>query len=332
MRSYRCPLCDHTLSKREYDKVLKIHEGQHRHVQHVEDLLKREQAARRKQRAEFDARVKSASQNARDRERAKTQRLVKGKDSQIRNLKQLVDNLKRGTTPQTDGLEDEAILARRLRRTFPSDDVQHKGKGGDVLQVVRLRGRVAGRIVYECKNTARIDSAHIRQARRAKHDRDAEFAVLVTTGRRRGFSGFESIDGVLVVAPLGAIPLAGLLREHLGEMLKAQVSQGERARIAQRLVGFITGPQFKNAIDDTIRRATELQSILRQEANDHYRVWKRRLEHYRTIEWRGTQVHDNVQAVLRGDRPVVKTLKVAPLALPGPNGIGRSKNLQLVGK
>lgn len=312
MSIYCCPICGHTLSKTEYERVLKIHDAQQRHLQHLEDQLK-------KQKAELKTRVADAASAAKRKEQSKTQRLVQGKEAQIQKLRQMINNLKKGSTPQTEGLEDEATLVRRLKREFPGDDIQHKGKGGDVLHVVRFKRQIAGTIIYECKRTPRIDSAHIRQAHRAKQENESEFCVLVTTGQRKGFSGLALISDVLVVAPLGVIALAGLLREHLNEMRKARITQQQRTIVANRLLEFITSPQFKNPIHETIRRSTELQAMLRQEAKDHLRVWNRRWEHYRNIEWRSSQVHENVQLVLRGDKPEVRALKVPPLQLPAPS-------------
>src|SRR5437773_2033902 len=115
---------------------------------------------------------------------------------------------------------------------------------------VHFDGQTAGIIVYECKRTPRIQSQHVRQANAAKQSRNADFAVLVTTGSRRGFTGLTQLSGVLVVSPLGAVPLASLLRAHLIEMLRTKVTKEKRAQIALGLMSYITSPQFKNPIEE----------------------------------------------------------------------------------
>lgn len=253
----------------------------------------------------------------REEERNRARRLLAGKDREIQTLKERVQQLQTGSTPQTEGLEFEEKLAARLKREFPEDDVRHKGKGGDVLHVVKSNGKDAGTIIYECKRTPAIQGKHIHQAYLAKQSREAEFAVLVTTGHRRGFSGLSELGGVLIVAPLGAIPLASLLRHHLIEMLRAKITRELRAIIAQRLLKYITSPQFKNPIEQIIQTASDLQEVLKGEMGDHRRVWDKRWRHYQAIRWDGSQVQSNLHLVLHGKEPrPIASPRVEPLQLP----------------
>ncbi len=310
MKTYRCPVCKKPLTKTEYERALGILGARERHLQHqtAELQTKLKQA---------QARAKEAKEEGKKAERARTQRLLQGKDKTIQTLKERIDQLKRGSTPQTEGLEFEDKLVARLRREFPEDQVLHKGQGGDVLHIVRFDGRPAGNIIYECKREKRIQGKHIQQTRRAKQSREADFAVLVTIGSRRGFAGLAQSDGVLVVHPLGVIPLVSLLRLHLVEMLRAKVTKKRRAIIAERLVGYITSAQFKNPIEEVVQLTTELQEMIRDEAKDHFRTWKRRWDHYQTIHWDASQIRGNVQLVLHGKEPKAITHpKASPLQLP----------------
>src|SRR5207245_8206386 len=99
---------------------------------------------------------------------------------------------------QTEGLEFEEKLVARLRKEFRDDEVLHEGRGGDVLHTVIFGKKTAGVIIYECKRTPRIESSHIAQAHLAKQTRQADFAVLNTTARKKGFSGFAQMGGVWV--------------------------------------------------------------------------------------------------------------------------------------
>lgn len=310
METYRCPVCKKPLTKKEYERALGILGEREKHLEAEKAMLRR-----RLQVAE--ARVKKARQEGIDRERARTQRLLAGKEKQIKILKDRLEQLKKGTTPQTEGLEFEENLATRLEREFPDDDIKHAGRGGDVLHVVYFGKQRAGLIVYECKRTPRIDHAHIRQAHLARQDREADFAVLVTTGSRKGFSGLAQIEGVLVVAPLGTIPLAALLRQHIIEKVKARITKEERTRIAEQLAKYITSPQFKNPIDEVVSLSAQLQGMIREEAKEHFRVWRKRWDHYQRIQWDSSQVRQNVQLVLHGKEPTAGVPpKMEPLQLP----------------
>lgn len=128
------------------------------------------------------------------------------------------------------------------------------------------------------------------------------------------------VRGVLVVAPLGVISLAWLLRTYLIEMAKANVVREKRAAVAQSLLKFITSPQFKNPIEDVIRLSTELQDMITQEFKDHYRGWQKRWTYYNRIQWDSTQVGANIELVLqnKAPRPILYR-KAPPLQLPRPN-------------
>jgi len=309
---YRCPVCGKTLTKSEYEEALRIHEAKEEHLRKLEGELKRRE--RRLGRS-----IDEAKREVQERERRRTRRLTAGLRDKARRLEDRIRQLEKGTTPQTDGLEFEEKLAARLKREYPDDGVQHKGKGGDVLHIVRSNGKEAGIIVYECKRVPTIQGKHIHQAYLAKQSREADFAVLVTTGQRRRFSGLEQRDGVLIVAPLAVIPLASLLRLHLIEMLRAKITKERRAIIAQRLLKFITSSQFKNPIEEVVRTASGLEEGLKDEMRDHKRVWERRWRAYQTIRWDATQVQGNLHLVLHGKEPKpVGSPKVAPLLLPAP--------------
>jgi hypothetical protein len=268
-----------------------------------EKHLKHQTAELQKKLKETQARVKEAKEEGRKGEQARTRRLLKGKDRDIQRLKERLRQVQRGSTPQTEGLEFEDKLTERLKREFPEDKVDHTGRGGDVLHTVRFSKKPAGIIIYECKRSPRIQGEHVRQAFRAKQERHADFAVLVTTGRKQGFAGLARMGGVIVVAPLGAIPLADLLRRHLIEMLRAKVTKEERALIAERLMEYLASPQFKNPIEEVVERTEALQGLLLDEAKAHARTWQKRWDHYQIIHWDTSRIQANVQLVLQGKEP-----------------------------
>lgn len=310
MKTYRCPVCGKSLTEQEYERALGILGEREKHLKHEKaELLGKVRQAQ--------AKARRAREEGIETERKRTKRLLQGKEAEIQKWKDRVRQLKRGSTPQMEGLEFEDKLVARLKREFPEDKVEHTGKGGDILHTVRFSKKPAGVIIYECKRSPRIQGGHIRQAFRAKQSREADFAVLVTTGQKRGFGGLAHMNGVFVVAPLAVLPLVSLLRLRLIEMLKAKVTRRERAIIAERLVKFVTSPQFKNPIEEVIERASDLQDLLFDEALAHKHIWEKRWEHYQVIHWDGSHVQANVQLVLQGKEPkAVSRPKVPSLEVP----------------
>ncbi len=306
---YQCPVCGKPLTKAEFERALEIHKARERHVKDWELALRRREKRLKQEK-------RAAARDAQAKEKRRAERLMAGQRSKIKKLEERIAQLECGKTPQTEGLEFEEKLAARLRREFPEDDIQHKGKDGDVLHLVHFGGKHAGTIIYECKRTPSISVNHARQAYLAKQTRHAEFAVLVTTGARKGFAGLMELGGVLVVSPLGAIPLAALLRQNLVEMMRANITRKKRAKIAQQLLKYITSPQLKNPIEEVIQTATELQNMVKEEYDQHVRTWKKRLGHYQKIHWDTSQVQENIQRILHGKEPKAILPPKAPPLLP----------------
>ncbi len=259
------------------------------------------------QKAELIQKAKDALEKGIDQgiqtERKRTERVLAGQAGTITKLEEKIRQLEKGSTPQTEGLEFEDTLAERLEQEFPSDEVVHHGKSGDVMHVVKHDGQKVGCIIYECKRTALIQAAHVAQAYDAKQDREADFAVLVTTGKRKGFAGLDEDEGVLIVAPLGVVPLVRMLRQSLIQLFQARLTEDERAKAAQHFVKYLTGPQFKNPMEDMIARARELQKSLQIEVKQHVKNWNERWESYQSIDWDASQIQTNIQLVLQGREP-----------------------------
>lgn len=308
-KTYRCPVCGKPLTKAEFEKALEIHKAREAH------LMEQERALQKKEKR-LEQEKRAAAKEAQEKERRRAGRLMAGQRGKIKKLEERIAQLERGKTPQTEGLEFEEKLAARLRKEFPEDDIQHKGQAGDVLHLVYFETKHAGTIIYECKREPKIKGEHVHQAYQAKQNRQADFAVLVHTGTKKGFDGLIEMGNVLVVSPLGAIPLAALLRKNLVEMMRANITKKRRAKIAQQLLTYVTSPQVKNPIEEVIRTAGELQEMVKAEYNDHVRTWKKRLMHYQKIQWDTSQVQGNIQRILHGKEPKIIPPPKTPPLLP----------------
>jgi len=228
--------------------------------------------------------------------------------------------LETGTTPQMIGLADEGVLVERLKREFPADRIQHTGKGGDVLQFVIFNREDVGCIVYECKHTDNISGQHIAQTVLAKRTRSANFAILVTTGRRKGFSGLDQESGVFIVAPGGVLTLAHFCRDGLLSMAKQRLDAAAKGAAAKRLMDYITSPTCKTPLEQAILQTEKAGKKLTQEVQQHLRDWRERYETYQTIYHDVSHIQTNIGRVLDGQKPMaLEKPKFTPLALPSFN-------------
>src|SRR6266704_170551 len=145
---YTCPLCGSPLSDKHYHKVIKIQEKEEKARQSELERQRKQiavatAAAAAAKRREQETRAK-AKQNI---EIAKKETLLKErKKSEIRN-KRMISRIKKleeekmmmqkHTSPQEIGLADEIVLVKRLQKEFQNDQIEHTGKGGDVLHYVK---------------------------------------------------------------------------------------------------------------------------------------------------------------------------------------------------
>jgi len=207
--AYKCPLCGSPLTEAHFHRVVKLQEKKEKVQKGELEKIRREAAAakaaavterkkRQEERAKAKQDVEAARKEAADRERRKNAIRFKRMQARNRKLQEEMKMLKKHTSPQEIGLCDEGVLAKRLQKEFPEDRIQHVGKGGDVLQFVLFNKQDAGCIVYECKRVDRIASDHVAQTCLAKKTRQAHYAILVTTGTRRGFSGLDQQDGIFL--------------------------------------------------------------------------------------------------------------------------------------
>lgn len=313
--AYRCPVCHKPLLKHEYEKALGILGEREQHLRHeklaLQSKLKTAAAATKRARAEG---VQA--------ERTRTQRLLAGKEREVQTLKEQLRRLRKGTTPQTDGLEFEDALAMRLQKEFPADQITHRGRSGDILHHVLVDAQAVGLILYECKRCQRIESSHVQQAARDKRDNQADFAILVTTGKRRGFTGLAHEGTVLLVSPLGIIALARLVRNQVLEMARSRLTGSERERVAVGALQYLTSSVFKAPLEDAIAKSKRAADLLRAEIRAHMSCWRDRWELYQTVSVDLTSIADNTVRVAQGVKPApFAKVKPAPLQLPAGSTI-----------
>ena len=293
MKAYKCPVCGSQLTKHRYEHALGI-------VDEQKKALEAERAQIARERGLLAGRVKAARDDGMKAAKDQTRRVLEGKDKQIERLHRTVQQLQKGVTPQTEGLEFEDALVRRLKREFPGDEVEHKGREGDILHAVCDSGERCGLIVYELKRTKAIQTDHVQQAALAQKQRGADAAVLVTTGTRKGFAGFTTLDGVSVVAPQGVIALVSLIRKHLIEIHHSNLSREQKQLLAKRLIEFLSGAHFKNHLEGVVGAASELQRLMKLEMKDHKRIWEQRWTRYESIQWDSNQVRASLGLIMQG--------------------------------
>lgn len=325
---YKCPLCGSALTEGHFHRIIKQQEKKEKVQKGELQKLKKQAemakaaavAAKRKEqetRAKTKQKVDAAKKEAARAERSKTAIRDKRMMARIKKLEEEKKMLQKHTSPQEIGLADESVLVRKLRKEFPDDQIEHAGKGGDVLHYVTFDKKKAGCIVYECKHTDRIASDHVAQTALAKKTRHADYGILVTTGKRKRFSGLDQDAGIFIVAQSGVITLAHICRDSLVAMAKARLDAAAKAAAAKRLMDYVTSPVCKTPLEEAISHTERAHKNLVKEMEQHGRDWTERHKLYQTIHYDVSHVQKNIARVLGGDDPLrLEKPKFEPLALP----------------
>ncbi len=327
-----CPLCGSPLKSEKYLQIVGVWEERKRlevSLQREMNRIQEQRAALDKERKEMRLALKRAAKEAAAKATAKERRradrlsdLIQGKSQQIqflsRKVKDLQEQLKRGTTPQIEGLNFERELVSDLKKNFPNDEVEHHGKSGDILVRVLHKAKQVGSILIECKLTSSFSTSYVVQTKRAVAERNASYGILVTLASKKGTAGIWVDKDVIVVHPFGAVHVVGILRQSILDIAASRVSTQEANRRASMLMDYVKSNDFRNLVGDTIFRTLELYGLLKKELNSHKKVWKKRFDHYSRIYGNASGIKARTAAIVQGSSGK-KELKFDQKLLPLPS-------------
>jgi hypothetical protein len=210
---------------------------------------------------------------------------VMEKDQMIASMQQKIEELKQKAeqgSQQLQGEVQELELESLLRAKFPFDTIEPVPKGefgGDALQrVVSQSGQQCGTILWESKRTRNWSDAWLTKLRADQRTAKAEVCVLVTQVLPKGIDAFDVVDGVWVVSPRAALPVATMLRQTLLEVSMArQVSEGQQTK-TEMIYQYLTGPRFRQRVEAIVEAFSTMQEDLDKERKVIMKQWAKRQE------------------------------------------------------
>jgi hypothetical protein len=332
-KKYRCPLCGSLLDQSRYYEIVGIWEARQKLEKTLRDQLKKLQEEKQKlirekrdiknqMKKQIEKAQKEAFEKGIQKEKERADRLskmieAKTKDIQKLNnkIKELQEQLKKGTTPQIEGLNLEEELVKELRKEFPEDIIEHHGKTGDILHRIYFKNNNIGLILYECKKTTKFSSDFIDQTKKAMAQRKASYGVLVTTAFKEGTAGFWVEKDILVVHPYGAIYIAKVLRKSIIEIHSLKLNRTEIEKRSKELMEYIKSDDFKNSVEDSIYRTRILYDILKKEIKNHQKIWQDRYLNYKFIHDNITKLELITSNILKGftQKEAIEHLKLKQL-------------------
>jgi hypothetical protein len=224
-------------------------------------------------------------------------------------IKELKEQLKKGTTPQIEGLNLEEELVKELKSKFSEDRIERHGHGGDIFHYVTYNKKEIGFIIYECKKTQTFKNEYVHQIKNDIAKKNASYGVLVTSASEKGKVGFWVKDGILIVHPYGTIYIAEVLRKWIIQLYAMKLSEVEMSECAKKLLEYIKGDKFKNCVEDTIDRTRQLNEMLKKEVTTHKNIWEKRHKHYDRMYKNSQDIEQDSKTILRNEKEAIEDIE-----------------------
>jgi hypothetical protein len=293
--------------------------------------LKEQLEKARDDQAEFDKRLREATEAAavaerrrveaeatrkHQAERERERELIKA-DFDQKMLKQDAENqkasqsLRKQVAELQRKLEDQAAkrpevvdldVFEELKAAYGDDRVLRLPRGeagGDLLIEVKYKGAVCGRIILDSRNRGNWQTSYAAKLRSDMVEQKADHAILSTLHFPRGAAELCRHDDVLVVHPARVVELVGILRQAMVRMHQARLSSEQRADKKLRLYDHITSELFRRKLADTGKLAQQLDLDV-DEVKEHNRVWKTRGGILKKLEAVNSEVVGEINDIVDG--------------------------------
>ncbi|WP_239650119.1 DUF2130 domain-containing protein [Methylocucumis oryzae] len=198
-------------------------------------------------------------------------------------MQQKIEELKRKAeqgSQQLQGEVQELELEAMLRAKFPFDSIEPVAKGeygGDALQrVISPTGQISGTLLWESKRTKNWSDGWLVKLREDQRNAKADLAVLVSHALPKGVESFEEIDGIWVVSPRAALPVATILRHTLQQIALARTAAEGQHGKTELVYQYLTGPRFKQRVEAIVEAFSTMQEDLDKERKAILKQWAKR--------------------------------------------------------
>ena len=205
------------------------------------------------------------------------------KQETITSMTRQIEELKRRAEQGSQQLQGEVIeleLEATLRMKFPRDTIEPVPKGefgGDVIhRVLGAQGQVCGTILWESKRTKNWSDGWLTKLRGDQRMAKADVALIISQVVPKGVEAFDLIDGVWVVEPRYAVPVAMILRDHLIAMANTrQAGEGQQSKM-ELVYNYVNGATFRHRLEAIIEKYNEMRADLEKERKALTRSWSKR--------------------------------------------------------
>ena len=254
---------------------------------------------------------------------------VAEKDQTITSMQQTIKVLKRKSeqgSQQLQGEVQELELESIPRAKFPFDSIEPVAKGefgGDVLQrVVSQSGQQSGSILWESKRTKNWIDGWLTKLREDQRAAKAEVVILVSQVLPKGIEAFDVVDGVWVISPRAAVPVAIVLRHSLLQIsIARQIGEGQQTK-TEMVYQYLTGPRFRHRIEVIVEAFSSIQADLDKERKAIMKQWAKREEQIERVMNATVVMYGDLQGIAGKSLQEVEGLSLVALAGPDEDNQG----------
>ncbi len=201
------------------------------------------------------------------------------------------------------GSEAELDLFTELKQAFPQDRIERIGrgvKGADIVHAVMDGTKVAGRIIYESKNTSNWQNGFIAQAKKYQTQYETPHVMVVTRVFPCKHKGLCVVRDIPVVDNRMAVALATVIREGVIEIAKLRLSGKFHDEKSQELFEYIVGDKFCTRFREMAESIASLREQQQKERTWHENAWQAESKIHERIEGRHREVDAQIRAIVRG--------------------------------
>lgn len=229
---------------------------------------------------------------------------VMEKEQTILAMQKQIEELKRKSeqgSQQLQGEVQELELESLLRLKFPTDSIEPVAKGEygvDLLQRVHSSlGQACGTILWESKRTKSWSDGWLTKLRDDQRAAKAEIAIIVSQVLPKDVETFDLIDGIWVMHPRAALPVAMMLRHTLHEITSArQSSEGQQTKM-ELVYQYLTGPRFRQRVEGIVEAFSTMQEDLDKEKKVITRQWAKREEQIARVMQSTVGMYGDLQGI-----------------------------------
>lgn len=239
------------------------------------------------------------------------------KDKQLEILRKTIEDLKRQSeqgSQQVQGDAGEDGIKEQLMINFPKDvieDVPTGIKGADLIQRVNAQlGPSLATLAWEVKSTKGFSDEWLSKLKKDQGIVQADVAILVTRSLPKELTNFGMIKQVWVTLPQYAVALASTLRMQLIELAKLKRSLEGQDEKMSALYHYLTGPQFRNRVENLVMAFVQMQQELEKERRSLTAIWKRREGQIQRMLESTANMYGEFQGIIGGALPSIQQLEL----------------------